>query len=71
VLPNYQQKDEDTSMELLPPMQWAALGSRGCLEKASDLFAEATLIQRRVLTVRKCSRYDKWCVDIISSTITS
>jgi len=46
----YGLEDQDTALELLPALRWGPLGVIACVEKASELFADAHLIQRRVLT---------------------
>jgi hypothetical protein len=42
--------DPDTQLSLLPALTWSALTQDMLLEKSSDLFKEADLLQRRVLT---------------------
>jgi hypothetical protein len=43
-------RDDETRVELLPPLRWAALPPHAVADKAAELFSEASSLQRRVLT---------------------
>jgi len=63
-------KDNVTGLELLPPLQWAALPYHDLKDKADQLFAEAAALQRRVMTSSKESPEDLKTIGDLSSYAT-